>query len=66
MLRLLRDLLLVLTLTAALCTVAWLSNPKMESYLHTAPSCQEVIERLRAKQYRNLSPAEETDMANCD
>ena len=66
MLGLSRDLLLVVVLIAAPLVVAWLTNPKMENFLRTAATCHEVIEHLKAKQYRNLAPAEETNMANCD
>jgi hypothetical protein len=34
--------------------------------LHTGRTCHEIKERLIAKQYRGLTPAEETDMANCN
>lgn len=66
MLGLLRDVGFVLALLAALCAVAWTSNPKLENYLHSAATCHEVLERLALKQYRDLTPAEGTDMANCD
>lgn len=65
MLGLLKDLLVVLALMAALVAAAWFSDPT-ENYLRTGQNCQEITARLTAKRYRNLTPAEETDMANCD
>jgi hypothetical protein len=61
---LLRDGLFVLALIAALGAMAWLAEPS-EKFLHTGGNCQEISRRLAARQYRDLSPAEETDMANC-
>jgi hypothetical protein len=61
---LLKELLLIVAVIAALVALALYSNPA-EHYLLTGQTCHEINERLTAKQYRNLSPAEETDMANC-
>jgi hypothetical protein len=61
----LRELLLILATVAALVVVAWFADPT-ESFLHTGRTCQEIRERLAAKQYRDLTPAEEADMANCN
>jgi len=60
----LRELLLILATVAALVAVAWFAAPT-ESFLHTGRTCHEIRELLVAKQYRDLTPAEETDMANC-
>jgi hypothetical protein len=61
----LRELLLILATVAALVVVAWFTDPT-ESFLHTGRTCREIKEHLVAKQYRDLTPAEETDMANCN
>jgi hypothetical protein len=61
---LLKDALFVLALLAALGTVAWYAEPS-ERFLHTGSNCHEISQHLAAKRYRDLSPAEETDMANC-
>jgi hypothetical protein len=60
----LKELLLIIAVIAALFGLARFFDPA-EQYLHTGRTCHEIDERLAAKQYRNLSPAEETDMANC-
>ncbi len=60
-----RELLLVVALIAALAAAAWLSGPT-ENYLHTGKTCHEILERLAAKNYRGLTPAEATDRANCE
>jgi hypothetical protein len=65
MLGFLRDLLLVISTVAALVGFAWVADPA-EHYLHTGRTCQEIREHLVAKQFRGLTPAEETDMANCN
>ena len=59
------DLLFVAVLILALVAAAWLSGPT-ENYLHTGRTCQEIMERLAAKNYRGLTPAEDTDRANCE
>jgi hypothetical protein len=61
---LLKELLLVIAVIAALVALARFSDPA-EHYLLTGETCHEINKRLAAKQYRNLTPAEETDMANC-
>jgi hypothetical protein len=61
----LRELLLILATVAALVAVAWFADPT-ESFLHTGRTCREIRERLVAKRYRDLTPAEETDLANCN
>lgn len=58
------ELLLIFGAVAALVALAWFADPT-ERFLHTGRTCHEVRERLAAKQYRGLTPAEETDMANC-
>jgi hypothetical protein len=60
----LKESLLVLATVAALVAVAWFAEPT-ENFLHTGQTCREIRGRLAAKQYRDLTPAEETDMANC-
>jgi hypothetical protein len=62
---LLKEALFVVGAIAALVALAWLSGPT-ENYLHTGRTCPEIKERLIAKRYRGLTPAEETDMANCN
>jgi hypothetical protein len=62
---LLKEGLLVVALVGALVAVAWFAEPT-ENFLFTGGSCHEVNQRLAAKQFRELTPAEETDMANCD
>jgi hypothetical protein len=62
---LLKEGLFVVATIAALVAVAWLSEPT-EHFLLTGHNCHEVRQHLAAKQYRDLSPAEETDMANCN
>jgi hypothetical protein len=59
-----RDVLFVFVLLAALGAMAWYAEPS-ENFLHTGRNCQEISRRLKEKDYRNLIPAEETDMANC-
>jgi hypothetical protein len=61
----LKELLLIVAIIAALVALAWFSEPT-ESFLHTGQTCREIRGRLAAKQYRDLTPAEETDMANCN
>ena len=60
----LKESLLIFAAIAALVAVAWFAGPT-ENYLHTGRTCHGIRERLAAKQYRDLTPAEETDMANC-
>jgi hypothetical protein len=60
----LKEALFVVATIAALIALAWFSGPT-ENYLHTGRTCHEIKERLAVKQYRNLTPAEKTDMANC-
>ncbi|MGB6966072.1 MAG: hypothetical protein WBD90_16610 [Xanthobacteraceae bacterium] len=60
----LKESLLILAAVAALVAVAWFAGPT-EHYLFTGKTCREINKRLAAKQYRGLTPAEETDMANC-
>jgi hypothetical protein len=62
---LLKEVAFVLAIIAALFAAAWFTVPT-DSYLHTGRSCHEIVERLRAKDYRGLTPAEETDRANCE
>jgi hypothetical protein len=62
--RLLKELLLIIAIVAALVALAWFSEPT-ENFLHTGRTCHEIRESLAAKNYRDLTPAEETDMANC-
>jgi hypothetical protein len=62
--RVLKESLLILAAVVALVAVAWFAGPT-ENYLHTGRTCHGIRERLAAKQYRDLTPAEETDMANC-
>jgi hypothetical protein len=61
----LKELLFILATVAALGALAWFADPT-ENFLHTGRSCREIRERLVAKQYRDLTPAEETDLANCN
>ena len=61
----LKELLLIISTIAALVALAWFADPT-ENFLHTGESCREIRERLAAKQYRDLTPAEETDLANCN
>jgi hypothetical protein len=63
--RLMKELLLIIAIIAALAGLAWFSEPT-ESFLHTGQTCREIRELLAAKHYRDLTPAEETDMANCN
>ena len=62
---LLKEGLFVVAAIAALVAVALLSEPT-EHFLFTGHNCREVSRHLAAKQYRDLTPAEETDMANCN
>jgi hypothetical protein len=62
----LKELLLVLAIGAALFAVAAQFSGPTEGYLHTGRTCHEVIALLVAKHYRALTPAEETDRANCE
>jgi hypothetical protein len=61
---LLRDVTLVLALIAALAVVASFSAPT-DNYLLTGHTCHGIVQRLAAKQFRDLTPDEETDMASC-
>ncbi|MGB6963437.1 MAG: hypothetical protein WBD90_02870, partial [Xanthobacteraceae bacterium] len=61
----LKELLLIIAAIAALVALARYSDPT-ENFLHTGQTCREIREHLAAKQYRDLTPAEETDMANCN
>jgi hypothetical protein len=60
----LKELLLIIATIAALVALAWFSEPT-ENFLHTGRTCRGIRERLAEKHYRDLTPAEETDMANC-
>jgi hypothetical protein len=62
---LLKEVVFVIALIAALFAAAWFTEPT-ENFLRTGRTCHEIRERLAAKQYRDLMPAEETDMANCN
>jgi len=63
--RLMKELLLIIAIIVALVGLAWFSEPT-ENFLHTGQTCREIRELLAAKHYRDLTPAEETDMANCN
>ena len=58
-------MLLIISTIAALVALAWFADPT-ENFLHTGRTCREIREHLAAKQYRDLTPAEEADMANCN
>jgi hypothetical protein len=61
---LLRDLVALAVIVGALLGAAWLSGPA-ENYLQTGKTCVEITERLAVQKGQGLTPAEETDLANC-
>jgi HAMP domain-containing protein len=62
---LLKEVAFVIALIAALFASAWFTEPT-ERYLRTGQTCHEIRQRMATKRYRDLTPAEETDLANCN
>jgi hypothetical protein len=62
MMGLLKDLIAVMVLIALLATIAWVSRPTSSS---SAQSCAEFTKRLAVQQDHDLTPAQETHLANC-
>lgn len=61
---LIKDILLVIGIAAALFALAWFTTPIDQPPLRTARSCAEIMQRAGQKG-RILTPAEKVDLANC-
>lgn len=62
MIGLLKDFFAVAVLVAILATVAWLTRPTVS---FSAQNCTQFMERLAAQRGSDLTPAQETHLANC-
>ena len=59
-----KDLLAVVAIAAAIVALAWLTEP-IGNGLLTGPTCTEITARIAAQKKHTLAPAEATDVANC-
>jgi hypothetical protein len=61
---LIRDILLLLAVVAALVALGWFTQPIDQPPLRTVKTCAEITALAMQKDHR-LTPAEKTDLANC-
>ena len=64
MLGIIRELLFIVAVIAAIIAVAWWSGPG-DIHLATGNNCHEIVNRLEARKSQTLTPAERTDLADC-
>ena len=62
MIGLLKDFLAVVAMVVILATVAWVTRPTLS---FSAQNCTQFVERLAAQKDSDLTPAQETHLANC-